>query len=125
MPDYEILRPIQHDGERHEGGRITLDEDQAAGLLAAGAIRPLSTASEPAREAPPSDVGSLLSAREQALREALEETDLTDPERTDKTLWTKSGAPALGPLRQHPELGDVTREEVDAAWAALQEERNR
>jgi len=125
MPDYEILRPIQHDGERHEGGRITLDEDQAAGLLAAGAIRPLSTASEPAGGAPPADVGSLLSAREQALREALEEMDLTDPERADAKLWLKDGRPELRAVRQHPELGDVTREEVDAAWAALQEERNR
>ena len=116
MPEYDIRTPVLHDGERRAHGTIELSESEAAPLLAAGAIAPVTDAAAGEGE-PHEDTG--LSERELALRAALAELDASDPDRADTELWTKQGAPALPAVRRHPELSDVTRAEVDAAWAAL------
>lgn len=38
MPTYDVITPVEHDGQRIESGTIDLDAEAAAPLLAAGAI---------------------------------------------------------------------------------------
>ena len=38
MPKYDIIDPVEHDGERHESGTIELTAEQAAPLLAVGSV---------------------------------------------------------------------------------------
>lgn len=49
MPGYRVKTPLEHDGARYEtGAAVELTEEQAAPLLAAGAVEPL-----PEQEAAP------------------------------------------------------------------------
>lgn len=114
MPSYKVLRPVIHNGQRHESGVLTLPGDAAMDLIASGHL------AEPDadHDADYSDAG--LSERELALRAALAELDATDPERTDRAAWSRTGRPKLAAVRRHPELADVTADELAAAWDALQ-----
>ena len=38
MPKYDIIDPVEHDGDRHESGTIELTAEQAAPLLAVGSV---------------------------------------------------------------------------------------
>lgn len=101
---YKVISPVDHDKHRHEiGGTIDLEDKDAAGLLAVGAIEPAgsSATAAPADEA----------ARIAAIAEAIGGLDTADA-----SLWMKSGAPktdAITAITGWPVAG----KERDAAWA--------
>lgn len=127
MPTYQILSPIQRDGKLRKSGTLTLPESEAAPLIKLGALagNPVGTDEQgdqdenPATDKANEEQRAGLGEREQALRAALAELKATDPEFKDESLWTSSKKPQLDVVRKHPELSDVTRKEVDAAWAEI------
>ena len=78
-----------------------------AQLEAAGVVVPAEEASESAPEG----------GREAAIREAIA---ALDPDRGEE--WMKAGRPDLAVLRSRSGLADLSAQERDAVWKAIQQE---
>lgn len=109
MPLYPVQTPVKSGGTIHAEGSIELSAEDAAPLLASGAVGPA---------LPELDHDS----RQARIRAVMEEMLASDPEQIDQAKWTQGGVPHLGYLNQLLKdigLARIDSTERDAIWAAL------
>ena len=103
-----VIIPTELDGERFEVGAVLTGCPPAAAarLLAAGAVEDTNAEQDGSLDRNPRI------RRMRGIAAAIDRLDTDDP-----TLWTRDGSPKIHALRAAADLGCVTVEERDWAWA--------